>query len=86
MNNKPIALTNQEIKEIAGIKDVQEMWGAENANEMVEILQHIAYAVKFNYVSGGPGYVGDYYIIQGDALGENPVQLIREDGTLRYVV
>jgi hypothetical protein len=37
------------------------------------------YAVKYNFVSGSPGYVGDYFILAGDALGE-PVQLVREDG------
>jgi hypothetical protein len=39
------------------------------------------YAVKFNFHSGCPGYVGDYFILAGDMLGE-PVQLIRRDGRL----
>jgi hypothetical protein len=86
MNNKPIALTRAEIKEIAEFKAIQEMWGAEDAIEMAEILDHTAYAVKFQYVSGAPGYVGDYYIIQGDALGENPVQMVRQDGKLLHIL
>jgi hypothetical protein len=86
MNNKPIALTSAEIKEIAEFKAIQEMWGAENAAEMAGILEHSAYAWKFHYVSGSPGYVGDYYIIQGDALGENPVQMIRQDGKLLRIL
>jgi hypothetical protein len=49
---------------------------------MANILEHVAYAVKFHYVSGSLGYVGDYYIIQGDALGENPGQVIRQEGKL----
>jgi hypothetical protein len=41
--------------------------------------------VKFDFVSGiAPGYVGDSYILDGDALGE-PVTLIREDGKLIVV-
>jgi hypothetical protein len=82
MNNKPIALTSAEIKEIAEFKAIQQLWGAENAAEMANILEHVAYAVKFHYVSGSLGYVGDYYIIQGDALGENPGQVIRQEGKL----
>jgi hypothetical protein len=31
-----------------------------------------------------PGYVGDYFILAGDALGE-PVQLIRRDGVLEFL-
>ena len=27
---------------------------------MTEIIERAAYAVKFHYVSGSPGYVGDY--------------------------
>jgi hypothetical protein len=86
MDNKPNALGRDEIKEIAEFKAIQEMWGAEDAAEMADILEHTAYAVKFHYVSGGPGYVGDYYIIQGDALGENPVQMIRQDGKLLRIL
>ena len=86
MNNKPIALTSAEIKEIAEFKAIQDLWGAETAAEMANIIEHDAYAVKFHYVSGSPGYVGDYYIIQGDALGENPVQMIRQEGKLLRIL
>jgi hypothetical protein len=81
MNNKPMALSRKEIKEIASIKDIQEMWGAVSAAEMEETLETFAYAVKFDFVSGGPGYAGDYFVLAGDMLGE-PVQLIRKDGQL----
>jgi hypothetical protein len=76
MNNKPMALTSKEIKEIAAIEDIQQMWGAENSAEMEEMLDTTVYAVKFNYVSDGPGYVGDYFILQGGALGE-ALELVR---------
>lgn len=77
MDNRPKALTNQEIKEIAAIVDIQQMWGAADAAEMQEMLDTTVYAVKFNYHSSGPGYVGDYFILQGDALGE-ALELIRD--------
>jgi hypothetical protein len=82
MNTKPIALSRDEIKEIAAIKVIREMWGARDASEMEALLDDSVYAVKFEFVSGAPGYVGDYFILQGDMLGEPPVQLIRKDGVL----
>jgi hypothetical protein len=84
MNNKPMALTSKEIKEIAAIEVIQQSWGAENAVEMEELLDHTVYAVKFNFSPSSPGYVGDYFILAGDALGE-PYQLIRKDGKLVFL-
>ena len=76
MANRPLALTTDEINEIASLKAIQESWGATSAAEMEEILSAELYAVKFNYQSGSPGYVGDLFILQGDALGE-PFELVR---------
>ena len=81
MDNKPHALIEEEVRELAAILDIQQMWGAENAAEMADILRTSAYAVRFDFHAGSPGYVGDYFVVAGDALGE-PVQLIREDGKL----
>lgn len=77
MDNKPKALTKDEIKEIAAIKDIQQMWGATDAADMEDLLDTMVYAAKFDFHSGSPGYVGDYFILQGDALGEAALQLIR---------
>ncbi len=79
-----MALTAEEIKEIAAIKDIQQMWGAEDAAEMTDFLENHVYAVKFDFHSGGPGYVGEYFILAGDALGE-PLQLIRKNGKLAFL-
>jgi hypothetical protein len=78
MTNKPFALTAKEIKEIASMKEIQDAWGAEDSTEMEETLKYI-YTVKFQYVNGSPGYVGDLFIIQPDVLGnEYPLtRLIR---------
>ena len=85
MDNKPNTISLVEAREIAQIEDIRDMWGAETEAEMVNVLVNDTYAVKFNFVSGSPGYVGDYYIVQGDAIGENPVQLIRENGVLKLI-
>ena len=77
-----MALTSNDVKELAAIEDIRQMWGAESATEMEEILDTTAYAVKFNYQSGGPGYVGDYFILQGDALGEALELVLNKDGEI----
>jgi hypothetical protein len=78
MTNKPMALTAKEIKEIASLKQLQEMWGAEDSADMELRLKEI-YTVKFDYINESPGYVGDLFIIQSGVLGsEYPVtRLIR---------
>lgn len=78
MNNRPMALTTEEINEIAALPEIQALWGGENAAVMAQILQNI-YTVKFRYVNGSPGYTGDLFILQPDVLGnEYPVtRLIR---------
>ena len=76
MTNKPFALTREEIKEIASNLAIQEMWGAQSFSEMEDTLKSSCYAVKFQFVSGCPGYVGDLFVIHGDNL-EQPLRLIR---------
>lgn len=43
------------------------MRGAENAAEMEVFLEDTVYAVRFDFHSGCSGYVGDYFILAGDA-------------------
>jgi hypothetical protein len=78
MTNKPFALTPKEIKEIAGVKQIQDAWGTWNQADMEMILKDI-YTVKFEYMNESPGYIGDLYIIQPGVLGsEFPVtRLVR---------
>lgn len=84
MDNAPQALTRKEIEEIAAMEDIRQMWGAESAAEMEGMLETSVYAVKFNYQSGGPGYVGDLYILLGDTPDE-PLRLIRVKGELEIL-
>ena len=78
MTKQPLALTNEDFKELAAHPGLYPMWGATNAEEMEAILRQ-SYAVKFDFVSGCPGYVGDLFIIHGDALDGDmpPVRLYR---------
>ena len=79
--NQPHRLSEEEIREICQIGFIRESWGAQNAKEMGQIFDDSIYAVKFAFVSGSPGYVGDLYILQGDVLtGDAPLILLRENG------
>lgn len=78
MSNKPYPLSEDEIREIAELKILREMWGADNREEMEELLRTSIFAARFDYrPSMRPGHVGDMFILVGDAPAE-PLTLIRE--------
>lgn len=77
----PHNLTPAEWIEIGNLTVIRESWGLEEGQDPFD-LASLAYGAKFNFVSGGPGYVGDLYVLHGDALGE-PMTLRRgENGQL----
>lgn len=79
--NKPLEISQAEWKEIMQVPAIRESWGIED-DESPEQFADMVYGVKFKFSPGmAPGYVGDLYILQGDALGE-PMSLIRKDGRL----
>jgi hypothetical protein len=79
--NKPQELSISEWKEIMQVPEVRESWGPEN--ETPEQFADMVYGVKFEFTSGGPGYVGDIFILQGDYLtGDPPFVLLRREGQL----
>lgn len=80
--NEPQGISIAEWAEIIQLPEIKESWGIED--ETAEQFADMAYGAKFNFVSGGPGYVGDLYVLHGDALGE-PMTLIRENGRLIVV-
>ncbi len=74
-NNEPVKPSQAELKEIYDV--VREYWGCESDEEFPGWAESV-YAVKFNFHSGSPGYVGDLFIVQGDALTDHsPVMLVR---------
>ena len=79
MDTKPYELTLSEWKEILAVPTVREAWGVWS-DETPEEFSSAVYAVKFKFHSGSPGYVGDLFILQGDALtGYPPIVLRRGD-------
>ncbi len=56
---------------------IREAWGLDGDETPEEFAAQV-YAAKFHFHSGGPGYVEDFYILQGDALtGDAPIVLQR---------
>jgi len=79
--NKPQDISLAEWKEIIELPVIRESWGLE-VDETPEQFADMVYGVKFDFAAGMmPGYVGDLFILHGDALGE-PMVLIRKDGRL----
>jgi hypothetical protein len=76
----PHKLTEAEWRELGSLLVVRESWGLEDGQDPLD-LASLAYGAKFHFVSGSPGYVGDLYVLQGDALGE-PMVLRRENDQL----
>jgi hypothetical protein len=77
--NKPQEISMKEWEEIMQLPVVRESWGLDD--ETPEQFADMVYGVKFDFVSGSPGYVGALYVLHGDALGE-PLTLIRREGKL----
>jgi hypothetical protein len=81
--NKPQEMSMAEWKEVMQLSEVREAWGLQD--ETPEQFADMAYGVKFNFSPGiAPGYIGDLYILHGDALGE-PMTFIREGANLVLV-
>lgn len=79
-------LTQAEWQEISEVSAVREAWGLQDGEGGTFLFSH-TYATKFNFVSGAPGYVGDLFISQGDALTDHPPFVLRrgKDGKLELV-
>ncbi len=76
-------LSASEWQEIAAIPEVREGWGLAD-DESVDHFKSLVYGAKFDYITGGPGYFGDLYIIQDDSL-EPPLTFVRQNGALKLV-
>lgn len=81
MKNDPKTISIPEWEEIMRVIEVKEGWGLDDETTAEEFASQV-YGVKFHFVSGMPGYVGDLFILQGDTF-EGPLVLIRMDGVLQ---
>ena len=79
--NKPLEISEAEWQEIIQLRMVRERWGL-NGETAAEFAATV-YGVKFDFLSGSPGYVGDLFVLHGDSLSGNPVILVRVEGKLQ---
>lgn len=80
--NKPLEISIIEWKEIMDVPEIRESWGVEDETTPAQFADMV-FGVKFHFVSGSPGFVGDLYILQGDTLtGDAPFILLRRRGGL----
>jgi hypothetical protein len=78
-DTKPHPLSQAEWLEIMSLPVIRESWGIEDGTPVSDFSSQV-YPVKFEFVSGSPGYVGDLFILQGDTLtGDTPFVLRRDD-------
>jgi hypothetical protein len=82
-SNEPTALSATEWEKMVALPEFREAWGV--TDETVEELVPRLYGARFDFVSGGPGYVGPLYLIYGDAISGRPLVVIREKSGLAAV-
>jgi hypothetical protein len=76
---RPNEITRAEWNEIGALEAIRQSWGLEDDEDFADFALENIYGVKFDFHAGSPGYVGDLFILQGDALaGDPPFMLIRD--------
>jgi hypothetical protein len=58
MDNNPHPIKENEWKEIVAVPAVRAAWGLDDDVEPLEFAS-VVYGARFNFISSGPGYVGD---------------------------
>ena len=82
---KPYELKEAEWREIVQLPAIQEAWGLESGEDW-ENFASTVYAAKFRFHSGAPGYVGNIFVLQGDAITDKGPILLRRDSNGSLVV
>ena len=83
-SNTPWPISQEEWAEIYNVTEFREGWGLETDDKAAEI-QPSLYGVRFDYVSGSPGYVGSLYLVQGDGGPDIPPLVFVRDQHGRLV-
>ncbi len=77
----PKPLTDVEWERVCSLPEFREMWGIGDNESVVETVSRL-YGVRFDFMSGSPGYVGPLYFVYGDAVSGTPLILVEERGEL----
>jgi hypothetical protein len=85
MSTQPHPITAAEWDEIGAVEGIREAWGVEGSESFAAFAADSIYGVRFDFFSGSPGYVGDLYILQGDALTGDASLVLKRDGSKKLV-
>ena len=77
-DRNPHHITDLEWREIAAVPAVREACGLTDDVTPPEFAS-VVFGAKFNFSSGGPGYSGDLFVLQGDAITEAPPMVLRRN-------
>ncbi len=73
-SNSPLEISELEWKQIFNTTLAQESWGITEedlqSEKFYESWKGAVYGAKFYFISGGPGYCGDLFVVFGDCPGE----------------
>ncbi len=83
-NPHPNQISPAEWEELASVRDVRENFGL-SGPEAAADLASAAYGARFDFITGGPGYAGDLFVIMGDGLSAPPMVFIRRDSALTLI-
>lgn len=62
---EPRTISGPEWAKLRALREVEEGWGL-GPDDTAEALAQMAYGVRFDFQSGGPGYCGPLYLLVGD--------------------
>jgi hypothetical protein len=83
METKPIALTDEDFKELTECQDIRDAFPSETDQELEETLRGLWIAKYPHYITDGPGFAGEVFVILTGVL--NTILLIRKAGAFHMI-
>jgi hypothetical protein len=83
MDYDPVALSDEDFKELTKCQDIRDAFPSENDQELEETLRGLWIAKYPHYITDGPGYSGEVFVILSGVL--NTILLIRKAGELHII-
>jgi hypothetical protein len=81
MDYLPHAVSEADFKELVACQDLRDVFGADNDADFEQDLRHLWVAKFPHYITDGPGYAGEVFVILSGVL--NTILVIRKDGALK---
>jgi hypothetical protein len=81
MDYLPHAVTEADVKELVACQDLRDAFGADNDADFEHVLRDLWIAKFPHYITDGPGYAGEVFVILSGVL--NTILVIRKNGALK---